>query len=172
MTNGEPLNTTSDFADFSSLKVKKVNRKHVVTGDFHYKKGLSNDQQCSVIFYKKQGGQYKLMTFRVPAQGCCDFYNLDTYVVPDFENMCEKCPKQKDRVCPWPPVSYSGIITVSIKYHKLFNFIIKGKYRVENMVIDVEKLPPYFEGEFKAEFQVLQNNEILVGYRFYGNIIK
>ena len=109
ITRGEPLNTTGDFADLTGVKVKKVNRKHVITGDFHYKKGLSNDQQCTVLFYKKQGGEYRLMSYKIPAQGCCDFYNGDTFIVPALSNVCEKCPKQADLVCPWPEVSLKYI---------------------------------------------------------------
>ncbi|CAO1407379.1 unnamed protein product [Diamesa hyperborea] len=102
ITKGEPINTTGDFGDLTGVKVRKINRKHVITGDFHYKKGLSNDQQCKVLFYKKQGGEYRLLSYKIPAQGCCDFYNSDNFIVPELAKVCKKCPKQEDKVCPWP----------------------------------------------------------------------
>ncbi|CAO1397777.1 unnamed protein product [Diamesa tonsa] len=102
ITKGEAINTTGDFGDLTGVKVRKVNRKHVISGDFHYKKGLSNDQQCKVLFYKKQGGEYRLLSYKIPAQGCCDFYNSDNFIVPELAKVCKKCPKQEDKVCPWP----------------------------------------------------------------------
>ena len=114
LTKGEALNTTSNFADLSTMRVKKVDRKHVIVGEFTFFKGFSNDQQCTVLLYKKQGGEYRLTQFKIPVKGCCDFYNDDTFVVPDFQNRCPNCPKQSDKVCPFPAVSFSIIFTLKI----------------------------------------------------------
>ena len=107
MTTGEAMNTTSDFADFSSIQVKKINRKHVVVGEFVFKNGLSNDQDCTLLLFKKQGGEYRKTSFKLPIKGCCDFYNTDTYIIPEIQARCPKCPKQSDNVCPIPAVSFN-----------------------------------------------------------------
>lgn len=66
---------------------------------------------CSIVLYKKQGGEYRMTQFKIPTQGCCDFYIADTFIVPEFQNFCANCPKQVDKVCPWPAVSFQNNFT-------------------------------------------------------------
>lgn len=51
-------------------------------------------------------------------------------------------------------------------------FLKKDNYLVENLDVDIKKIPPYFEGDFKAEFQIVQDDQLLLGYNFYGTIIR
>ena len=106
MTAGSALNTTRKFADFSNLKVKKINRKHVVVGEFEFYEKLSNEQNCTLLIYKKQGGEYRKTSFKLPIKGCCDFYNTDTYIIPSIKAHCAKCEKQSDKVCPFLAVRF------------------------------------------------------------------
>ena len=105
MTTGSALNTTSKLADFSGLKVKKINRKHLVVGEFVIHEDVSNDINCTLLSYKKQGGEYRKTSFKLPMKGCCDFYNTEHIFMPDIKAHCAKCPKQSDNVCPYPKVS-------------------------------------------------------------------
>ena len=105
ITNGVAIIPNIEFADFSKLKVKKINRKHLVDGSFIYKEELSNEYNCSVELFKKQGGEYRKTAYKLPMKGCCDFYNTDTFLIPEMQPSCENCPKQLDKVCPLPAVS-------------------------------------------------------------------
>lgn len=99
------METDSSFADFSNLKIKKINRQHVLIGDAVFFQEVNNDLKCKVVLYKKQGGQYRLTQFKVPVQGFCDFYNNDKFVVANLQKVCDKCSKQEDQDCPWQAVS-------------------------------------------------------------------
>ena len=44
-------------------------------------------------------------SFKLPMKGCCDFYNTDTIFIREIQTYCAKCPKQSDKVCPFPAVS-------------------------------------------------------------------
>ena len=105
MTAGSALNTTKKIADFSGLKVKKINRKHVVVGEFVFNEDLSNDFSCTLLLFKKQGGEYRKTEFKLAMKGCCDFYNFDNFIIPSLQSHCPKCPKQSVKVCPIPAVS-------------------------------------------------------------------
>ena len=95
------------------MRVKKVNRKHVIVGELIFYNEISNEQKCTVLLYKKQGGEYRLTQFKLPVKGCCDFYNEDTFVIPEFQNHCTNCLRQADKICPFPAVSFSIIFTVN-----------------------------------------------------------
>ena len=97
------------------MRVKKVNRKHVIVGELIFYNEISNEQKCTVLLYKKQGGEYRLTQFKLPVKGCCDFYNGDIFLVPEFQSYCKNCPKQSDKICPFPAVSFSIIFTVKLK---------------------------------------------------------
>ena len=105
------METDSAFADFSKLRLKKVNRTHSLVGDVTYFQELNNDLKLKVLLFKKQGGQYRLTQFKTPVQGICDFYNSDKFVVEELQKSCDKCPRQADKQCPWKAVSLFIIIT-------------------------------------------------------------
>ena len=65
ITSGEAVNPSIDFADFSNHKVKKINRKHVVDGSFVFKVGLTNEHNCSVLLFKKQGGEKRKTSYKI-----------------------------------------------------------------------------------------------------------
>lgn len=107
MTKGEPIPGDSSFADFSKIRLKKVNRTHILIGEAEFFRPVTNDIQCKILLYKKQGGEYRLTSFKVPVKGFCDFYNSEALVVPDFQNHCPECPKQEENLCPWKAVNIS-----------------------------------------------------------------
>jgi Protein of unknown function (DUF1091) len=60
-----------------------------------------NTKQVEAKMWKKQGGEYRLLPFKLPAKNLCDFLNQDTIVIPDMvkvSNIPSPMP------CPVPQV--------------------------------------------------------------------
>ena len=43
---------------------------------------------------------------------------------------------------------------------------------IDNYEVDGSIIPPNFEGDFQAVFQVIKNDEILTGYNFFVKILR
>ena len=43
---------------------------------------------------------------------------------------------------------------------------------IDNYEVDVNKIPPNFEGDYKADFLVTKNEELLTGYSFFVKILR
>ncbi|CAO1398196.1 unnamed protein product [Diamesa serratosioi] len=132
MINGGPMDTDPSFADFSKLRVKKVNRTHGLYGELNFKQELTNDIRCEIVLFKKQGGEYRKTQFKLPGKGFCDFYNSETFVVPDFQNYCLNCPKQEEKICPWKAQIYN----------------------VEQYTFKAKDIPPYLEAQSYHEISL------------------
>lgn len=97
----EQLNELT-YMDYSGLFIRKVNKTRKVFGKTLYKIPLDNSYKAEVnaceyvtqavackLINKchlkdvKQGGQYRLMPYKLPKKGWCDFHNDDTYIYPE-----------------------------------------------------------------------------------------
>ena len=140
-------------------------------GSFVFKVGLTNEHNCSVLLFKKQGGEYRKTSYKLPIKGCCDFYNTNTFIIPDFQSHCDNCPKQSDNVCPFPAVSFKIFLKWAEYFNKIY-FYFKLTYTVNKYELDIGKVPPVFEGDFRSLFQITRNNKVLAGYIMYATIIR
>ena len=43
---------------------------------------------------------------------------------------------------------------------------------IDNYEVDGSKIPPNFDGDFKTDFLVTKNEELLTGYSFFVKIIR
>lgn len=95
----EQLNGT-DFSDWSQLKVRRVNKDRKFVGNITVHTALLNFYEMEFQFYKKQGGGYRLLPYRIPKKAFCDTFRDDVYFYPelvaasDFE-MPPPCPIKK-----------------------------------------------------------------------------
>lgn len=72
------------FIDFSSLKVKKLNQTfRALDGKVTYHIQLDNSFDLEGKFYKKQGGEYRILPYRLPRLGFCAFIK-DKFFYPDL----------------------------------------------------------------------------------------
>lgn len=60
-----------NFADFSKLRVKRQNRTRALVGEYTYKVPFGNEIMLEGKFYKKQGGEYRLMPYRSALKPYC-----------------------------------------------------------------------------------------------------
>lgn len=91
--------------DFSNFKVRKVNGERKIFADITAAGEVNNNFTVEVQFYKKQGGEYRLMPFKLSPKPYCDFLyeHMDFY-----EEILETSNfQQKPNVCPVSKVNIS-----------------------------------------------------------------
>jgi hypothetical protein len=67
----------TSFADYSNMKVRKVNKTRCIVGYSDIKVPFGNDITVEGLGYFKQGGEYRQMPYRMPLKGFCDFFGED-----------------------------------------------------------------------------------------------
>jgi hypothetical protein len=75
-----------EVVDMSSLKVKKLNKTtRGIVGNFIIKAtDVGNSMQVATQFWKKQGGEYRKLPYKLPSKNLCDFFNEDIYFIPEI----------------------------------------------------------------------------------------
>jgi hypothetical protein len=91
------------FVDLTNLKVKKLNKTtRGIVGHFTVKAAdLGNNMQVAIQFWKKQGGEYRQLPYRLPSKNLCDYFNEDDIFMPEIlkvSNVSSPLP------CPVPQV--------------------------------------------------------------------
>ena len=92
-----------NFLDWTKLKSKKVNKTRQMVGSLIYHTDIDNSYLIETAVFKKQGGEYRLMPYKLPKKGFCDFIASDELFVKDlveYTNFTYPVP------CPLVKVSY------------------------------------------------------------------
>lgn len=97
----EQLNELT-YVDYSKLFIRKVNRTRKMFGNVTVHVPLDNNDIAEVAFYVKQAGEYRLMPYRLPKKGICDFLKEDKYLYPE---LTEYSSFPLPAPCPYPAVS-------------------------------------------------------------------
>ncbi|KAL7010912.1 hypothetical protein ACKWTF_014010 [Chironomus riparius] len=147
----EELENNNQLFDFSGLKVRKVNKTRSFIGDIVLINPLGDDIFLEIAAYIKQGGEYRLMPYRIPPSPFCSFCANDTYVYPDLSRNSD-FPEDIVANCPLQPKSYK------------FNGVV---YRLENLPKSAMQSGDYaLEGCFKRDGIILNK------FRIYATIIQ
>jgi hypothetical protein len=81
MTQGDP-----NFIDASNFKVRKTivngTKTRSLSGPLIINQPLDQTYLMEVNMYKKQGGEYRLMPYKLPMRTFCDFLNTDVSFIP------------------------------------------------------------------------------------------
>lgn len=72
------------FIDYTELKIKKVNKERKIVGNTTFHVDLDNDVIGVVYLFQKQGGEYRLMPYKLQNKGICDFFNDDNIFYPEY----------------------------------------------------------------------------------------
>lgn len=99
---------TSAYFEVEIMRIEQIIiRKHNGTrkayGNYLVKEPIGNDFLTTIKAYKKQGGEYRLMPYKISTKPFCDFMNEDKYMIPEFfsfVNISLPMP------CPLLPVSH------------------------------------------------------------------
>jgi hypothetical protein len=93
-----------NFLDITNLKVRKVpgSKTRGVFGLAVFRGYIDNTNTATINIYIKQGGEYRLMPFKISSQPVCDSMKEDKYFMPEVakvSNVTIPVP------CPLTPVS-------------------------------------------------------------------
>jgi Protein of unknown function (DUF1091) len=92
-----------NFIECSDLKVKRVQRERLIFGNSTLFVPLDNSYKADVTAYVKQGGEYRLMPYKI-RKAACDGLKEDIYF---WDDMCKNSTHHKDRPCPYPAGIYT-----------------------------------------------------------------
>jgi Protein of unknown function (DUF1091) len=92
----------TDFMECSSLKVKRVQKQRLMFGNVSIFTPLDNNVIIQLIPYKKQGGEYRKMPYKIN-EPFCDVVQRDEYF---YDDLCANSTFLKDRPCPYPAGTY------------------------------------------------------------------
>jgi Protein of unknown function (DUF1091) len=92
----------SDFIECSTLKVKRVKKQRLMFGNVTILQPLDNDVNIQVLFFKKQGGEYRKMPYKI-VKPLCDAIKEDIYF---YDELCANSTLPGNRPCPYPAGFY------------------------------------------------------------------
>jgi hypothetical protein len=105
ITNIEQTAGDTKFIDGTLLKVKRtvVNgiKTRTASGPFIINEPIDVTHLLEINTYKKQGGQYRLMPYKLPIMTFCDFLNTDVTFIPAW---MEASNMTRPLGCPIPKV--------------------------------------------------------------------
>lgn len=90
------------YFDVSGLKIRKHNKTRKIYGNATLHIDLGNDVLPEIKAYKKSGGEYRLLPYKMPKTPFCEGINGDSYFYPEFAQT-SSFPKQPVP-CPMPKV--------------------------------------------------------------------
>lgn len=92
-----------EYMDWTSLKVKKINKTmRGLFGNHTTLIPFDNTFEADIIVFKKQGGEFRKLPYRIPRTKYCDVFVADIYFYQDLvasSDFPEVFP------CPLPVVS-------------------------------------------------------------------
>lgn len=97
----EQLSETT-YIDFTELKVRRINGTRKIMGNVTYHISLDNTFTEELLVYLKQGGEYRILPYKVSKKGVCDFHNGDEYFYPEMSAVSDM---PLPYPCPFPAVS-------------------------------------------------------------------
>lgn len=90
------------YIDFTKIFIRKVNKTRKLFGNVTYHVSLDNNDITEVNSYVKQAGEYRLMSYRLPKKGWCDFIKGDPYL---YQELTGSSSFPFPPPCPFPAVS-------------------------------------------------------------------
>jgi hypothetical protein len=96
---------TENFIDATNLKIRKIpgTKTRGIFGSATIYGEIDNTFQAYCNIYVKQGGEYRLMPFKIQPQPVCDVINNEKTYLPKFievSNFTQPVP------CPFPKVNH------------------------------------------------------------------
>ncbi|CAO1407363.1 unnamed protein product [Diamesa hyperborea] len=135
------------FADFTQMKVARVNRsERLWVGSMTFFVDVGNEIEVETRLYKSTGNQYQQTPFKRPRSTFCDYVRDNE----NFDDMRQVSNLPVKGVCPWP----------------------KGTYEIYGYNINVNRMQPYFEGDYMVETAFYENDKQLNGYQLFVTVIQ
>lgn len=119
------------YADYTKVYIRRENKIRKIFGNFTWHVAIDNTFITELLLYKKQGGEYRKLPYKLPRKGICDFANDDKIFYPDIAQHSDhevpfKCPQ---------PIGVYALRGLSIQLDKLPDVIIhSGDYAGELVI--------------------------------------
>lgn len=81
MDQFEQVYADDKIANFSGIKVRRINKTRAFVGEAVLNQPFGNNLSFDIRFYKKQGNEYRLQPYRILRQRLCDFVKSDGKVL-------------------------------------------------------------------------------------------
>ena len=75
---------TENLMDWTKLKTKKKNKTQKMVGPLIFHTKIDNSYLVEITVFLKQGGEYRLMPYKLPKKGVCDFISSDEYFIDEL----------------------------------------------------------------------------------------
>ncbi|CAO1391757.1 unnamed protein product [Diamesa hyperborea] len=98
------ISNDTSFMNSNGLKIKRVNRNHVLTGSLEFFVDVSNDYQMVTYFLKKSGDGYNRLPYKIGPYLFCKYFDEDKYFADELRRKSNFPPKG---TCPWPKQKYT-----------------------------------------------------------------
>lgn len=89
------------------MKLKKFNKTRAFSGEVNFKVEMDNSYEISAKVFKKQGGEYRLLPYKVDPTSFCDFFNSDDIAYPELVKLSDF---EKPLICPMKAVNFQNLI--------------------------------------------------------------
>lgn len=104
--------------------------------------------QIEVLLFKKAGNEYKKTPYHVGPEKFCNYIQYKAINYDEVRSVSD-LPERKD--CPWPISQY--------------NF-------TRGYVLPLDKVPPFFEGDYMVQIGVNYNRKIQSAYQASFTVIR
>lgn len=154
------------YVDISGLKIRKHNKTRKVYGNvtMHFD-WAGNEVLGEIRAFKKSGGEYRLLPYKLPRTPVCKALNEDIYFYPEMTEM-SSFPK-KPISCPQPKVN---ICSEMIAHSKLFS---QGIYEFNGYHMEGKNMPIMImpSGDYAIEVTWWKEDVVLFRFRGYSFVI-
>lgn len=123
------------FIECSRLKIKRVSKQRLLFGNITICTPLDNDAVSNLSIFKKQGGEYRKMPYKI-VKPFCDVIKNGIYF---YDDLCVNSTLPKHRPCPYPIGTYvfNGYTPLMANFpHQI---IPSGDYKVDISFIKGQK---------------------------------
>ena len=135
------------FADFTQMRVQHYNRtERVWAGNMTFFVDVGDEFEVESRLYKNIGNQYQQTPFKRPRSTFCDYARNNEL----FDDMRQVSNLPVKGVCPWP----------------------KGTYEIYGYNINIDRMQPYFVGDYMVETSFYENDKQLNGYQLFVTVIE
>jgi hypothetical protein len=111
--------SNATYLDYKGLKIRKHEGVRKIFGNVTHHIEMDNSYVALIDLFIKQGGEYRLLPYKLKKSPLCDFYRDDTFF---YEEMTKMISYPFPFVCPFKTVSLTSKLPKALIYF-LINFL-------------------------------------------------
>lgn len=76
-----------EYFDYRDLRIRKKGKTQAIYGNMTAHVSVDNSAAVQTKVFIKQGGEYRLMPYKIPSKGICDWHNEDKLFYPELASV-------------------------------------------------------------------------------------